>query len=522
MSENYTVNYDPATGRETGKTLLNSSSDVSAAYSAAFNAQKIWSSFPFSEREKALVRMRDYIVENSQQISTVISGSTGKTRVDALAAEVLPAALAADYYAKNGKRILREKRIKGGSILLANKISYLRRVPIGVAGIISPWNYPFSIPVHEIFMAIVAGNGVILKVASQCLETGKEIEKLISSSGLPSGLVSLINLPGEEAGKVFISSGIDKLFFTGSVTAGKKLLQLASQRTDRILPVSLELGGNDAMIVCSDANIKRAVNTALWAGFSNAGQSCGGVERIFVEDEVYDTFTRLLKVEADKLRIGKDKDFSVDIGSLTTVKQLEKIKTIVDDAVRKGASASVLGQLMPGSEDGLFHRLVIFENSPDNASGLREEIFGPVLFVNRVKSADEAVEKANDSQLGLTASVWTGSSKKALKIAEKLQSGAVTINDHLMSHGMAETPWGGFKNSGIGRTHGEPGLLEMTQPQVVIYDLLSFMRKNIWHYPYDRRVFEALQGALYALYSKKILKKLAGTWKVIKIFLSSF
>lgn len=522
MSVNYTVNYDPATGRDTGKTILNSSSDVGAAYSAAFNAQKIWGSFPFSEREKALVRMRDYIVENTDQISTVISCSTGKTRIDALAAEVLPAALAADYYAKNGRRILKEKRIRGGSILLANKISYIKRVPIGVAGIISPWNYPFSIPVHEIFMAVTAGNGVILKVASQCLETGKEIEKMIALSGLPSGLVSLINLPGEEAGKAFISSGIDKLFFTGSVAAGKKLLQMASQRADRFLPVSLELGGNDAMIVCSDANIKRAVNTALWAGFSNAGQSCGGVERIFVEDEVYDKFTEILKAEADKLRIGKDKDFSVDIGSITTAKQLKKIKAVVEDAVSKGASASVLGKLMPGTEDGLFHRLVIIENSPDNASGLREEIFGPVIFISRVKSADEAVEKANDSQLGLTASVWTGSSRKAEKIAGKLQAGAVTINDHLMSHGMAETPWGGFKNSGIGRTHGEPGLLEMTQPQVVVYDLLSFMRKNIWHYPYDRRVFESLKGALYALYSKKILRKLNGAWKVIKIFLSSF
>jgi len=325
-------------------------------------------------------------------------------------------------------------------------------------------------------------------------------------------------MPGADAGDAFINCGIKKLFFTGSVAAGKKLMSAAGEK---LLPVSLELGGNDAMIVCSDADLERAANTALWAGFSNAGQSCGGVERIYAEADIYDDFVRLLKTKADRLRIGNDNSFSTDIGSITTKKQFERVDFIVNDAVSKGAKASLHGALSAGSDKGLFIKPVIIEDAPDNAAGLMEEIFGPVVFVSRVKDTDEAIIKANNSELGLTASVWTRSNKKAALIADRLEAGAITVNDHLMSHGLAETPWGGFKNSGIGRTHGELGLDEMTQPQVVVFDLFSFMRKNIWNYPYSSDVFYAIKGALDALYSKKTAKRFSGLCKVIRLFISS-
>lgn len=489
------------------------------AVEKGMRAQKEWEKRSFRERAGHVYAIRDYIADNADAIADVISRSMGKTRIDALGTEVLPAAIATSYYAKMAGKFLKRKKLRTGNLLFFNKVSYIDRIPYGVIGIISPWNYPFSIPFHEVIMALMAGNAVILKVATQTQEVGGMIGKIIDSGNLPDSLFTLINLPGSIAGDAFIHAGINKLFYTGSVPVGKELMAKAAQR---LIPVSLELGGNDAMIVCKDANLERAAGGAVWAGFSNCGQSCGGVERIFVEKEVYEEFCQILRKKVGALRQGEDVDFQVDIGPLSNNKQLEKVKAHVRDALEKGA---VISAQSPESEDaqkGLFYPAMVLEDVNDSMLVMQEEIFGPVVAVMKVESVDESIERANTSNLGLTASVWTRNRDKAHDIASRLEAGAITINDHLMSHGLPETPWGGFKESGIGRTHSFIGLEEMTQPRVVVDDIMPGVQKNMWWYPYSKEVYDGLKGVLNFLYARDMTDRFSGMIRMVRLFMRSF
>jgi succinate-semialdehyde dehydrogenase/glutarate-semialdehyde dehydrogenase len=489
---------------------------VKEAVGAARKAQALWLHRRYSERAASLLKIRDYISVHAEELAECISRATGKTRIDAVSTEVLSTAMAISYYATEARKVLHRKRITGGGILTINKISYLERVPFGVIGIISPWNYPFAIPFHEIAMALITGNGVILKVASQTKEVGVAIEKAVEAGGLPDGLYSLIDLPGTLAGDAFINGGIDKLFFTGSVAVGKELMAKAAPR---LLPLSLELGGNDAMIVCDDADLTRAANGALWAGMSNAGQSCAAVERIYVLASVYDKFLSLLKTKMGQLRVGEDTRFDVEIGSLTTDEQYTKVKELLDDARAKGAILHTYAEV---PQSGRFIAPTIVENVTSDMRLTNEEIFGPVVAVAKVGSDDEAVSAANHSSLGLTASVWSRNASRAESIASRLRVGSVMINDHLMSHGLAETPWGGFKESGIGRTHGRLGLEEMTQPRVIVKDILPFVKRNMWWYPHNENIYQGLLGALRFLYPVNFAQRLRGGMQLIKVFARTF
>jgi succinate-semialdehyde dehydrogenase/glutarate-semialdehyde dehydrogenase len=513
-----TVSINPATGKVIGYTPENTVQELDLAVAQAKIAQSAWGTLRYTQRAECLFRIRDYIVANTDHLVDVIAQDTGKTKMDALSTEVLSVAMALTYYATHAEKILKRKHLSGGGLLTINKRSYIDRVPIGVVGIISPWNYPFAIPFHEIAMALVAGNAVVLKVASHTLQVGKAIQECVEAGKLPEHLFHLINLPGRIAGDAFLDSGINKLFFTGSVAVGKTLVKKASER---LIPVSLELGGNDAMIVCSDANLHRAANGALWAGLSNAGQSCAAVERIYVEAEVYDAFVNLLKEKLSTLRQGVDTGVNVEIGSMTTEEQFKKIQKQVKDALAKGAKTySGVAPLPKGK--GLFYPPTIVENVHDNMLMMQEEIFGPLLGVLKVESIDEAIARANASKLGLTASVWSRNRRKAHEIASRLEVGSVMINDHLMSHGLAETPWGGWKESGIGRTHGHIGLEEMTQPRCVVDDLLPGVQKNMWWYPHNKKVYEGLKGAMVFLYGKGIGKRIGAAQKLVNVFLRTF
>ncbi|MEI7892710.1 MAG: aldehyde dehydrogenase family protein, partial [Myxococcales bacterium] len=473
--------YNPATGELVGVSPLDGVETVAAAVKRGRAVQPAWAALPLADRCKAILKVRDYIVAHADEIADTISKDNGKTRVDAMATEVLASAMAASYYAANAERFLAPKRLKPGNLLLANKISKIVRVPFGVIGIISPWNYPFAIPFSEVVMGLLSGNAVILKAASQTQLVGRMLERCFQAADLPEGIFTYLNLPGRYAGDALLESGINKMFFTGSVPIGKKLMAKAAET---LTPVSLELGGNDPMLVCPDADLERATNGALWAGMQNAGQSCGGVERIYVHKDVYEPFLVLLAKKVRALRVGPDEDFNVDMGAMTTTTQVDTVRYHIDDAVAKGARVYAQSSC-PKDTRGYFLPATVLVDVDHTMAVMREESFGPVVGVMKVESMEEAIQLANDSNLGLTASIWSRNWREAERIGRCVHAGAVTINDHLMTHGLAETPWGGFKESGVGRTHGELGFDEMTEAQVVVQDFLPGVKRNMWWYPHS-------------------------------------
>ena len=496
----------------------NSVKDIFSMVLKAGIAQKQWEVLPLKTRIKYIKKVRGYIAEHADEIAEIISLANGKTLTDAMATEVLPAILAIDYYCNNARKFMKEKKVSPGTLLFINKRSLAVRVPFGVVGIISPWNYPFSIPFSEVIMALLAGNTVLLKCASETGAVANVIHKCFESAGLPEYVFNSVYMPGAAAGDAFLDAGVDKLFFTGSVNVGKYLMKQASKT---LTPLVLELGGNDPMIVCKDADLERAAAGAVWAGFSNTGQSCGGVERIYVHELVYDKFLNILKTKIEALRIGDGLDFNTDIGPLAVERQIRKVNEHVTDALKKGARIYAKSDVPKGLK-GYFSPCLVITNVNHNMLLMKEETFGPVVGVMPYSSIDEAIELANDSDLGLTGSVWSKNRKNAIGIARRIKAGAVTINDHLMSHGIAATPWGGFKESGIGRSHGELGFLEMTQPQIIVNDIMPFAKRNFWWHPNSKRVYDGIKGALLFFYGKGIMKRLGGLKDLIKVFPDTF
>ncbi len=513
-----TESHDPATGKRTGYSPLAMEDDVRKAIEQARLAQPAWAATPVRHRSRILLRLRENIVSRADELAEIISRDTGKTRVDALLTEVLPTALAVGYYACRASKWLKSRRLLPGNLLLANKSCKIVHVPYGVIGVISPWNYPFSIPFSEVVMALLAGNAVLLKTATQTQMAGRALEACIKAAGLPDGLFTYLNLPGKLAGESFLRHGVDKLFFTGSTAVGKQLMAKAAET---LTPVCLELGGNDAMLVCPDADLVRAAGGAAWAGFQNAGQTCGGVERICVHRNVYEPFLELLAERVRSLRVGADTDFNLDMGAMTTTRQMETVSLHIRDALEKGAEVYA-SSLAPNESAGNFLPAVVLTKVHHGMLVMQEETFGPVVGVMKVTDMNEAVFLANDSSLGLTGSVWSRNRGLAENLGRRIKAGVVTFNDHLMSHGLAESPWGGFKESGIGRTHGEIGFTEMTQVQCLVDDYLPWVRKDMWWYPHGPEVYRGLLGMLTGLYGHGLTPRLKGWADMLKLFRRTF
>lgn len=513
-----TVCINPGTGEKIAEYDVNAVDDVHAAIQKARTAQAAWAAMPVKKRAKKIIRMRGYIIKNIDRIAETIFKDNGKTRCDALIAEIVPASMGISFYCKKAASFLKDRKLPTGNIAFINKRSRIARVPFGVVGIISPWNYPFAIPFSEVIMALLAGNSVVLKTASETQMVGHLLKECIESAGLPEGVFTYLNLPGSLAGDAFLEGGVDKLFFTGSVSVGKYLMKKAAET---LTPVSLELGGNDPMIVCHDADLKRAAAGAVWAGLQNAGQSCGGVERIYVDRKVYFPFLALLKDAVEKLRVGYDTDHNLDIGAMTTQRQMETVRKHVDDALKKGAIIFAKSQCPAGTE-GQFMTCMVLTEVNHSMLMMKDETFGPILGVMPYDTIDEAIALANDSNLGLTGSVWSKNRGSAMRIGRRIQAGAITINDHLMSHGLAETPWGGFKESAIGRSHGDIGFAEMTEPQVIVNDVLPFVKRDMWWHPFSRNIYEGLKGLTQLMYSKNPLLKLKGMVWLLRVFPRTF
>ncbi len=520
-SPQQTACFNPATGELLGYSLLHTPEEGREAIRRARQAQVAWAALPLAERQMYMWRLRDYLVEQADEISTVISQDVGKTRVEALATEVLPSIMGITYYTRMAKRFLAPKRLSDGAFLFFNKGSRLYRTPFGVIGIVAPWNYPLGIPMHEIVPALLAGNTVVFKTAAETQMVGRKIEQMMKAIDLPDDVFIYLNIPGSQISSILLEVGnhVDKLFFTGSVPVGKTLMEQAAKT---LTPVCLELGGNDAMLVCEDANLERAVNGAIWAGLQNSGQSCGGVERIYVHKAVAEPFLQLLKQRVEHLRQGPDLDYQVDVGAMCTQKQTQLVRQHIDDAVAKGAVIYAQAKVDPRYAQYNFVPATVLTQVTHEMDVMREETFGPVLGVMVVEDMEEAVQLANDSHLGLTGSVWTNNTARGVELGRRIQAGVITINDHLLTHGMAETPWGGFKESGIGRSHGQLGFDEMTEPQVVVTEMLHFSKRNVFWQPYSPAVYQNLRGTINLFYSRDWRKRLLGAWQFTILSLRMF
>jgi succinate-semialdehyde dehydrogenase/glutarate-semialdehyde dehydrogenase len=347
---------------------------------------------------------------------------------------------------------------------------------LGVVGIISPWNFPWATPLDEVVLALMAGNAVVLKPSELTPLTAVKIKSVFSQAGLADGLLQIVTGDGS-TGAALIGAGTDKILFTGSVATGKRVAEAAA---NYLIPVVLELGGKDPMIVLEDAHVENAARGAVWGAFANSGQACASVERCYVHESIADQFTQAVVAETKRLRQSGDKQG--DLGSMTSEAQLRTVERHVYEATARGAKALTGGERVP-DVPGPFFPPTVLTNVDHDMEVMREETFGPVLPIMTFRNDDEAVRLANDSIYGLTASVWTTDMARGKKLAERIESGTVMVNEVLYTHGIAQTPWGGVKQSGFGRTHGRAGLLELVNQQHIHVNRLS-SKPDIWWFNY--------------------------------------
>ena len=456
------------------------------------------------DRARYLERAAQVLIDESDEIRDLIVAEQGKPRNEAFSMEILPTIDALHWIAREGQEILADEKIPMPQLFLKTKHSAFTYEPLGVIGVISPWNYPWSIPFGEVALALMAGNGVVLKPASLTPLIGERIARVFERAGVPEGLVRVVHGPG--TGAALVQSTWPRCSSPARSTRAASVGEACARRLKGSV---LELGGKDPMIVLADANLDHAVAGALWGGFANAGQTCSGIERVYVMREVAERFIAGVVRGAQALRVGDPMSWDTEIGPMVSREQFELVRELVDDAVAAGATLHCGGPLAhaPGGLAGDFYAPTVLTGVTHEMRIMREEIFGPVLPIVVVESEDEAVALANDSEFGLGASVWTSDRSKGERIARELESGMVWINDHMFSHGACQCSWGGVKESGLGRTHSKFGLYECVNVKLRVWEP-SAMRNPWWH-PYDETLGRALQQTATVLYGRPSIRAAA-------------
>ncbi|MDQ6817236.1 MAG: aldehyde dehydrogenase family protein [Actinomycetota bacterium] len=487
--------FDPSTGELLGAVATTLPSDVQVTVDAVAAVQPFWAQLTLQDRARYLQRVAQVVIDESDEIRDLIVREQGKPRNEAFSMEVLPTIDALSWIGREGAQILAEEKVPMPQLFLKTKSSAFVYEPLGVIGIISPWNYPWSIPFGEVALALMAGNGVVLKPASLTPLVGERIRAVFERAGVPEGLIAVLHGPG--TGPALVGSSVAKVFFTGSVESGREVGEACARQLKGSV---LELGGKDPMLVLADANLEHAVAGALWGGFANAGQTCSGIERLYVVREVSDRFISGVVAGAQRLRIGDPMSWDTEIGPMISAKQFETVSELVDDAIENGASRLCGGPVSApaGFERGLFYAPTVLTGVTHDMRLMQEEIFGPVLPIMVVDSEDEAVSLANDSRFGLGASVWSGDRGRAERIATELQAGMVWINDHMFSHGACQCSWGGVKDSGVGRTHSKFGLYECVNIKLRVWEPSRIL--DPWWHPYDETLGKALRQTAAILY----------------------
>ena len=473
--------YEPGSGKLLGEVRVSTAQEVRDVVAAAKAAQAEWARKSFAERREVLMRFKELLLARADEFCDHLSRENGKTRNESLFMEVLPVADAVHFYANNARKLLKDDKLS--LHMFPHKKSYLRFYPRGVIGLISPWNYPFSIPTGDAVAALMAGNAVVVKPSEYTPIIMEKTRALLEEAGLPRGLFAVVQGRGD-VGAELIKSGVNMIVFTGSVATGKKVNIAAAEQ---MIPCVLELGGKDPAIVLPDADVASAAQKIAWGAFANSGQTCASVERVYVHESIAKDFTEKVTELAKKLRQGEPNTHDVDIGAMTTQMQVDIIQRHLDDARAKGAKILAGGEVKVTPEGARFVQPTVLTQTTHDMAIIRDETFGPMLPIMTFKTEEEAVRLANDSTYGLSAYVFTKSKSKADQIANQLIAGTVMHNDTLYTHAAPETPWGGVKSSGLGRVHGKHGMRDFCEVRHVNLERLNF--PAFWYYPYSRKAW---------------------------------
>ncbi len=482
----------PATGEKIATLPAASAEDVAQAVARARVAQRVWAEKSFAERARVFYRYRDLLIDQQEKIVDILTAESGKPRAEAYGNELFYIYDNIGFWAKNAAKFLQPQKIRPHLLAFKTKKVVSTYGPLGVAGIIGPWNFPLVLTIGEALPALMAGNAVVLKPSELTPMSALFAAELAGKAGFPEYLVQVVVGYGA-TGEALIDHA-DMIAFTGSVETGKKVVRRAAER---LIPVALELGGKDPMIVLKDADLERAANACVWGALMNSGQVCTSIERVYVEQPVYEDFVAKLVARVRALRQGAS-DEEVELGSMTSAAQLKKVEAQVADAVAKGAKILCGGRRNP-SLNGLYYEPTVLVGVDHGMEIMTEETFGPVIPIMSVQDADEALRLANDSRYGLDGSVFTRDAERGRRLAEKLQAGSVCVNDCLVNFVIPDAPMGGIKESGAGRRHGAEGIRKFCRQKTVVTDRLGLKSEFNW-FPASRKKSELIRRGFRLLY----------------------
>lgn len=481
---------NPVTLESVGEFEAATAKDVAMAVATAREAQVSWAAKSYDQRGEYMQRALKVLLDRQDQFMDQVIAETGRSRLETLFMEIFPTADSLNFYSKRAKKILADKPMP--MHLLRMKKAKITYKPLGVIGIITPWNGPFVLSLNPTVQALMAGNAVILKPSEVTPFSGQLVEKLFQEAGLPDGVLQVL-LGDGATGAALVNGGVDKISFTGSVATGRKVGEACGRNLVRC---TLELGGKDPMLVCADADIERAAGGAVFGCFMNNGQYCSSTERIYVVEEVADDFTARVVAKVQELRVGKEGEF--DLGPFIFDKQMEKVKDQIADAVAKGAKVLTGGKNIEALGKYFFEPTVLADVTHDMKI-MTEETFGPVLPIMRVRDEAEGIRLANDTEYGLGGNVWSKDKDRAEVLARQIDAGSVTINDASLTYGALELPFGGAKSSGLGVVNGESGLKGYCREVPIVADRFGPKAESIW-YPYDQKTFDGMKKAIKVIW----------------------
>jgi acyl-CoA reductase-like NAD-dependent aldehyde dehydrogenase len=487
---------NPATGEIIGHVPDMGGAEVKHMVDIARAAQPAWAEMGFEARAKIFYRARKWLVDNRERVARTIVEETGKTYEDALLAEVLFIADSLGYWAKSAPKHLKDEKVRSHSPFMLGRKLLVRYQPRGVIGVIGPWNYPLTNCFGDGLPALAAGNAVIFKPSEVTPFSTMLMQECMREAGLPDGLMQVAT--GRGGTGAALIEHVDYVMFTGSVSTGRKV---AVEAGKALTPHSLELGGKDPMIVLRDADLERAANGAVYWGMANGGQICQAVERVYVEEPVYDEFVNKVVEKTRVLRQGvPGTPGEVEIGAVTFEPQIELIEDHVQDAVEKGAKVLVGGKRGPGP--GRFWEPTVVVDVNHDMKLMQDETFGPILPVMKVHDETEALRLANDSRYGLNSSVWTKDLAKGERLASQLQAGSTCVNDAVTNYGAQELPFGGVKESGIGVRHSSAGIRKYCNAHAILVTRFAMKRELYW-FPFSKRTAKILERIIVLMYGRE-------------------